>query len=69
MLKCNKRMCDVCGKTILKEQIYNRSTVPSDKAPLARSLLEGYSFTVNRDGSIIFDTCFDCRLPPGLPCE
>jgi len=69
MLKHDKRACDVCGKVILKEQIYNRSTVRPEKAPLGRSLLEGYSFTVNRDGSIILDTCLNCRLPPGLPCE
>ncbi len=59
----------MCGKIILKEQIYNRSTVPPDKAPLAKRLLEGYSATVNRDGSIILDTCLGCRLPAGLPCE
>ncbi len=69
MIKCDKRTCDVCGKVILKDQIYNRSTVPPDKAPLARSLLERYSFTVDRDGSIILDTCLGCRLPLGLPCE
>ena len=69
MLKRNKRTCDVCGNVMLKEQIYSRSTVPPDKAPLARSLLEGYAVTVDRDGSIILDTCLDCRLPLGLPCE
>ncbi len=69
MLKNNKRTCDVCGNVMLKEQIYNRSTVPPDKAALARSLLEGYSFTENKDGSITLDTCLNCKLPAGLPSE
>ena len=42
MLKRDQRTCDMCGAVILKEQIYDRSTIPPEKATLAKGLLEGH---------------------------
>ncbi len=69
MLRNGKRTCDMCGAVILKEQIYDRSTIPPEKAPVARGLLEGHSFTENPDGSIALDTCLNCELPSSLQSE
>ena len=69
MLKLNNRTCDMCGADILKEQIYNRSTIPPEQAPVARSLLDGHSFTETPDGSLILDVCLGCELPSRLAFE
>ena len=69
MLKGDKRTCDVCGAVIVKEQIYSRSTIPPEQAPVARGLLRGHSFTENPDGSIDLDNCLNCKLPSSLGSE
>ena len=71
MLKGDKRTCDVCEAAILKEQIYSQSTIPPEKAPVARGLLnrKGHSFTENPDGSIALDVCLNCKLPSSLGSE
>ena len=69
MLKRDQRTCDMCGAVILKEQIYDRSTIPPEKATVARGLLEGHSFTEDSDGSITLDLCLGCHLPAALASE
>jgi hypothetical protein len=66
MLKRDQRTCDMCGAVILKEQIYDRSTIPPEKATLAKGLLEGRSFIEGSDGSITLDLCLGCNLPARL---
>ena len=69
MLKGDERTCDICGAAILKDQIYNRSTIPPEKAPVARGFLKGHSFTEDPDGSIAIDNCLNCKLPASLEFE
>ena len=46
MLERDQRTCDMCGAVILKEQIYDRSTIPPEKAAAVRDLLEGRSLKI-----------------------
>ena len=69
MLKGDKRACDMCGAAILKDQVYSRSTIPPEKAAVARGLLKGHSFTEDPDGSIALDYCLNCELPTSLEFE
>ncbi len=66
MLKRDQRTCDMCGATILKDQIYDRSTIPKEKAKLAKSLLERHSFIEDSDGTLTLDLCLGCHLPDSL---
>ena len=69
MLERNQCTCDMCGAVILKEQIYDRSTIPPEKAAAVRDLLEGRSITEDSDGSLTLDLCLSCHLPASLACE
>lgn len=69
MLKSDKRTCDMCDTAMLKDQIYSRSTIPPEKASVARGLLKGHAFTEDPDGSIALDICLNCKLPAGLEFE
>ena len=69
MLERDQRSCDMCGTVILKDQIYDRSTIPPEKAAAVRDLLEGRSFTEDSDGSLTLDLCLSCHLPASLACE
>lgn len=69
MLKGDQRTCDMCGAVILKDQIYDRSTIPPEKTAAVRDLLQGHSFTEDSDGSLTLDLCLSCHLPASLACE